>query len=113
MFRFLPKRVLHYLLLGLAWAALCLPNLGRYSLWDIDEGNNAECAREMADAGNFIIPTFNYQLRDDKPPLLSWLQIAGYHTLGVHETSARLPSALAALLTVLATYELGRRMASV
>ena len=32
-------------LLGFVWAVLCLPNLGGPSLWDIDEGNNAECAR--------------------------------------------------------------------
>ena len=27
----------HYLLLGVVWAALCLVNLGKPSLWDIDD----------------------------------------------------------------------------
>jgi 4-amino-4-deoxy-L-arabinose transferase-like glycosyltransferase len=92
------------------WAGLCLPNLGCPSLWDIDEGNNAECAREMDESGNFIVPTFNYKLRVDKPVLLYWLQVAAYRVCGVNEFAARLPSALAALLTVLITYELGRRL---
>src|SRR5262249_48362924 len=53
---------------------------------------------------------FNFQLRDHKPPLLYWLQIAAYEKFGVTEFSARLPSALAALVAMLLTYELGRLM---
>jgi 4-amino-4-deoxy-L-arabinose transferase-like glycosyltransferase len=110
MFRKLDCRVGHYALLILAWAALCLPNLGGPSLWDIDEGNNSEAAREMWRAGDWIVPTCNYQLRTDKPVLLYWLQIAAFSLFGESEFAARLPSALAALAAVLATYELGRRM---
>jgi 4-amino-4-deoxy-L-arabinose transferase-like glycosyltransferase len=104
----LDHRCGHLALLGLVWAALCLPNLGGPSLWDIDEGNNTEASREMDDSGNFVVPTFNYQLREDKPALLYWLQVGCFRALGVNERAARLPSALAALLTILATYELGR-----
>lgn len=103
-------RLAHYLLLLLVTAGLFLPNLGVPSLWDIDEGCNAEAAREMLESGNWIKPTFNFQLRVDKPPLLYWLQMAAYQLFGINEFSARLPSALAALLTVLLTYELGRRL---
>ncbi|HEV2946270.1 MAG TPA: glycosyltransferase family 39 protein, partial [Gemmataceae bacterium] len=65
---------------------------------------------EMLDSGNWLVPTFNFQLRDHKPPLLYWLQIAAYQQFGVNEFSARLPSALAALMAVLLTYGLGRLM---
>jgi 4-amino-4-deoxy-L-arabinose transferase-like glycosyltransferase len=111
MFRSWPARCRHYPLLVLAWAALCLPNLGRASLWDIDEGNNATAGREMYESGDWIKPTFNGQLREDKPALLYWLQGAAYHFFGVNEFAARLPSAVFALLTLLAVYELGRGMA--
>lgn len=111
MFR-LDSRPAHYALLVALWAVLCLPNLGTPSLWDIDEGNNAECFREMLDSGNLVVPTFNYRLREDKPALIYWLQIACAQVVGVNEWSARLPSALAALLTVAVTYELGRRLFS-
>src|SRR3954468_14060947 len=110
MFRRLDCRAGHHCLLALVWAAVCLPNLGAPSLWDIDEGNNAECAYEMAQSGNYVVPTFNSRLRTDKPVLLYWLQAAAYEAVGVNEFAARLPSALATLAAVLATYELGRRM---
>jgi len=109
MSRSLAKQLAHPFFLTLLCAGLYLPGLGVPSLWDIDEGHNAQAAREMLEAGTWITPTFNYQLRVDKPALLYWLQMCGYLTLGIDEFSARLPSALAALLTVLLTYALGRR----
>jgi 4-amino-4-deoxy-L-arabinose transferase-like glycosyltransferase len=109
MFQRFAHRGFHYLLLAVVWAVLCLPNLGAPALWDVDEGKNAACANAMYESDNWIVPTFNDQPRYDKPALLYWLQVAAYHALGVNEFTARLPSALAALVAVLATYELGRR----
>jgi 4-amino-4-deoxy-L-arabinose transferase-like glycosyltransferase len=108
MFQRFDHRFGHLLLLGLVWALLCLPGLGGPSLWDIDEGNNAQVGREMLESGNWVVPTFNYDLREDKPPLLYWLQLTAFRCGGVSELTSRLPSALAALLGVLLTYELGR-----
>jgi 4-amino-4-deoxy-L-arabinose transferase-like glycosyltransferase len=110
MFQALNTRCGHYGLLLAVAIALTLPNLGACSLWDIDEGNNAEAAREMLDCGNWVVPTHNYQLRVDKPALLYWLQIGAFHLFGINEFAARFPSALAALAAVLMTYELGGRM---
>src|SRR3954467_1900388 len=110
MFQRLHTRGGHYALLAAVAAVLFLPNLGAPSLWDIDEGNNAEAGREMLEAGDWVVPTFNYGLRPDKPALLYWLQGAAYQVFGVGEFAARLPSALAALAAVLLTYELGRRL---
>src|SRR6185437_40922 len=103
-------RVADYALLLVAAAALTLPNLGSPSLWDVDEGVNAEAAREMYEAGTWVIPTFNFELRTAKPVMLNWLQRASYAAWGVSEWSARLPSVLASWLTILLTYELGLRM---
>jgi 4-amino-4-deoxy-L-arabinose transferase-like glycosyltransferase len=107
--RWFEGRAGHYGLLVGVTAVLCLPNLGRPSLWDIDEGHNAEAAREMLVSGNWIVPTFNFKLRVDKPALLYWCQATAFQFLGVNEFAARLPSVLAALAAVLLTYELGRR----
>ncbi len=85
-------------------------NLGSATLWDLDEGRNATAAYEMLESGNWIVPTFNGKLRDDKPVLLYWLQMLAYIAFGVGEFAARLPSALAALATVLSAYELARAM---
>ena len=104
------ERLRDYAILLAVSAALTLPNLGATSLWDVDEGVNAEAACEMRDNGTWIVPTFNYQLRTAKPVMLYWLQRGTYTAFGVSEWSARLPSVLAAWLTVLLTYELARRM---
>jgi len=106
----LRARAADYAVLLAVTAALTLPNLGAASLWDVDEGVNAEAAREMREAGTWVIPTFNFELRTAKPVMLYWLQRASYAAFGVGEWSARLPSALAGWLTVLLTYELARRM---
>jgi 4-amino-4-deoxy-L-arabinose transferase-like glycosyltransferase len=110
MFRAVNDRLSHYALLSAVAALLFLPGLGHPSLWDIDEGHNAQAAYEMFEAGNWIVPTFNGKLRVDKPALLYWLQIFAYQLFGVGEFAGRLPSALAAMLAVLFTYELGRRL---
>lgn len=107
---FRESRLGHGIVLAAIWAFLTLPSLGATSLWDIDEGLNAEAAREMYESGNWIVPTFNFQPRTAKPALLYWLQVASYRQFGVNEFSARLPSAVAALAVALLTYELGRRM---
>ncbi|VTS00918.1 Hypothetical conserved protein OS=uncultured planctomycete GN=HGMM_F37F03C27 PE=4 SV=1: PMT_2 [Gemmata massiliana] len=99
-----------YAVLVTVAAALTLPNLGATSLWDVDEGVNAEAAREMRENDTWVIPTFNYQLRTAKPVMLYWLQRASYSVFGVSEWSARLPSVLAVWLTALLVYELARRM---
>ena len=100
----------HYFLLIVLAAFMFFLNLGGATLWDVDEGRNSECAYEMMQANNWVIPTFNSQLRIDKPALLYWLQIFSYLCFGVNEFAARFPSALAALGTVLLAYELARSM---
>lgn len=106
----LHHRGWHYLLLIAMAGLVFFLNLGGAALWDVDEGRNADCAFEMMQADNWIVPTFNGNLRIDKPALLYWLQISSYSLFGVNEFAARFPSALAALFTVLAAYELARAM---
>jgi 4-amino-4-deoxy-L-arabinose transferase-like glycosyltransferase len=110
MFRALLARIGHHALLLAVTAGLYLPGLGGPSLWDVDEGHNVECGREMLESGNWVTPTFNYQLRVDKPALLYWLQLLAAQVFGVGEFAGRLPSALASAAAVLATYELGRKL---
>ncbi len=84
--------------------------LGGHSLWDVDEPNNAVCAREMLAAGNWWVPVFNGGLRFDKPILLYWLMMPLFSTFGVHEWTARLPSAMAMTTLVGVVWYFGRRM---
>ncbi|MEK6249706.1 MAG: glycosyltransferase family 39 protein [Planctomycetales bacterium] len=97
------------LLILIAFATLMI-NLGGPRLWDRDETRNAGCAREMRDRNDWVVPTFNEELRDAKPVLLYWLIMVSYGLFGVNEFAARLPSALMALGTVMATYVMARRL---
>ncbi len=90
-----------------AAAIVFFTNLGAPQLWDEDEPRNAACAREMLERGDWVVPTFNYELRTQKPVLLYWCMLASYSVFGVNEFAARLPSALFAIGTSLLTYHLG------
>lgn len=91
-------------------AMVCLPNLGAARLWDRDEPRNAGAAREMLESGDWVTPTFNGELRAHKPALLYWCMMGAYQAFGVSEFSARLPSALAAVVTAAMICALGARM---
>lgn len=103
-----PPWRLELALVAALWALVALPYLGGARLWDIDEGNNTEASREMRAADNWVVPTFNFDLRVDKPALINWLQILAGLAVGEGELAARLPSACAALVTMMATWLLGR-----
>jgi 4-amino-4-deoxy-L-arabinose transferase-like glycosyltransferase len=101
------------LVLVLIAGVIFFTNLGGPKLWDEDEPRNAACAREMLERGDWVVPTFNYELRPQKPVLLYWLMMASYSVFGVNELAARLPSALMAMGTTLVTFHLGRLLFSV
>jgi 4-amino-4-deoxy-L-arabinose transferase-like glycosyltransferase len=102
----------HLLLILAVSATVMLTGLGSSRLWDDDEPRNAGCAREMLARGDWIVPWFNNELRAHKPVLTYWCIMASYLVLGESESSARLPSALAAIGTTLLTYAIGRRLFS-
>ena len=85
--------------------------LGSARLWDRDEPRNSRASHEMLARGDWIVPTFNGELRDHKPILLYWGQMSSYLAFGESEFSARLPSALCAMLTVVTIAVLGTRLA--
>jgi len=91
-------------------AFVMLTNLGGPRLWDRDEGRNAGCALEMLQRQDWVVPTFNTELRTHKPVLLYWGIMVSYLALGVGELAARLPSALAAIGTTFCVYLMGRRL---
>lgn len=74
---------------------------------DPNEGQYAEVAREMVETGDWLSPQLNYVLFLNKPPLSYWTIALAYRAFGVNEFAARLPSALAALVTVLLVVWLG------
>src|SRR5688572_1013325 len=92
-----------WLLLGLS-IILFFPGLGKTPLWIYDEVRNAECAREMYERGDWIVPTFNGGLRTLKPPLHYYFMFGGFKIFGITEWGARFFSAVFGVLTILITY---------
>ncbi len=102
----------------LAWAilvgaSLCvlLPNLS-FPLLEPDETRYAQIAIEMNESRDWITPTLDGQPYLDKPPLMYWLTAASFRMFGIEEAAARIPSLLAALLTIVVTFALGSRIVS-
>jgi 4-amino-4-deoxy-L-arabinose transferase-like glycosyltransferase len=94
-------------LLAVFVGALYLTGLGAYPLLDPDEARHAEVAREMAEGRGLralFLPTLELRPYREKPPGFYWLAALSYAALGMSEAAARLPSAIAALVTVLAVY---------
>ncbi len=84
--------------------------MGERSLW-ASEGRWAEITREMFISGDFFHPTIGGEPYFDKPLLTYWLIAAFSAVLGrLDEFVIRLPSALAALVTLVCTVHLGRRL---
>lgn len=98
----------HLAMAAALFAMVLLGRLGAYPLFDVDEGAFAEASREMLASGDWGHTTLNGADRFDKPILVYWLQALSLKLWGVNEWAARLPSALCALLTVLALGLYGR-----
>ncbi len=106
----LGNRKLTFLaLITLSGAVFFLPFLGSAHLFDWDEINFAEAAREMIVTGDYSRVQIDYKPFREKPPLFFWLQAASMNVLGVNEYAARLPNAIAGIATLIALFFIGRK----
>ena len=58
----------------------------------------------MMHNNNLVVPTFNGELRTDKPPLHYFFMIVSYKVFGETEFAARFFSVVMGLLTVFVTF---------
>lgn len=98
------------LLIALVAALLFIPGLGAVHLFDWDEINFAEIAREMLATNNWLQPQIGYVPFHEKPPLFMWMQASSMSAFGVNEFAARLPNALCGIITLLVLFRIGMRM---
>ncbi|MFN3386937.1 MAG: ArnT family glycosyltransferase [Candidatus Thermochlorobacter sp.] len=87
-----------------------VPFLGAVHLFDWDEINFAESAREMLVTGNYARVQVNFEPFWEKPPLFIWLQALSMHVFGVSEFAARLPNALCGIITLLLLLRIGTQL---
>jgi hypothetical protein len=79
-------------------------------LLDGTDSVQAEAAREMAVAGDWITPHLDGVRYVSASPLLTWTTAASLRLFGITDWAARLPLALAALALFVLTLALGSRM---
>lgn len=85
-----------------------IPSIGLSALFDWDEVNFAECAREMIVSKDYFNVTINFQAFWEKPPLFIWMQALSMIVFGINEFAARFPNVIAAVFTLLALYRFGK-----
>src|ERR1035437_1793330 len=104
------NRKFYLLLIVVSAIFFLIPFLGSVHLFDWDEINFAESAREMIVTGNFSRVQIDFHPFWEKPPLFFWMQALSMKLFGINEFAARFPNALIGILTLLTLYLVGKRL---
>jgi len=99
-------------LIILTSSLLFIPLIGNCPLFDWDEINFAECAREMVVTGNYSNVQLNYSPFWEKPPFFIWIQAASMNVFGINEFAARFPNAVCGIISLCVMYLTGRKIYS-
>lgn len=92
-------------------AALFLPSIGNRPLYLPDEARYALLARNMVEAGHWLVPHIGSEVHMEKPPLFIWLiAVVSLLAGGVTELAATLPAALSGIAAVALTCLFGCRL---
>jgi 4-amino-4-deoxy-L-arabinose transferase-like glycosyltransferase len=91
-------------------ALLHIATIGSGDLYSQTEGQYAGAAREMVETHQWLLPTNDGAPRLQKPPLLYWLIIISFKLFGVSAATARLPVALAVVVSVTLTFLIGEKL---
>jgi 4-amino-4-deoxy-L-arabinose transferase-like glycosyltransferase len=84
------------------------PFLGTVHLFDWDEINFAESAREMILTRNYSKVQIDYKPFWEKPPLFFWMQAGAMQILGINEFAARFSNALVGCITLWVIFSIGK-----
>jgi len=84
---------------------------GSRPLWDPDEGRYTDVAHNMVESGDWLVPRLDPERPHfTKPPLTYWVVGASLVAFGDYTWAARLPNALAFVVTALLVLGLARRL---
>jgi len=91
---------------------LTVPFLGESRLFDWDEVNFAEAAREMIVSGQYGYVQINFEPFWEKPPLFIWMQVLSMKLFGINSFAARFPNAICGVLSLVLLFNTGQRLIS-
>jgi hypothetical protein len=90
-----------------------LPTLGVVHLFDWDEINFAEAAREMVISGDYSVVQIGFRPFWEKPPLFFWMQALSMKMFGINEFVARFPNFISSVITLFSIYLVGSSLRNV
>lgn len=103
----------NYLIILLLLSCISFPlAIGSVHLFDWDEVNFAEIAREMIVNKNYLNVQINYLPFWEKPPLFFWLQALSMKIFGINEFASRFPNVLIGVASILTLYYIGKKFIS-
>ncbi|MBL8858890.1 MAG: glycosyltransferase family 39 protein [Planctomycetes bacterium] len=82
----------------------------RSTLFDRDEPRFAQASVEMLTSGNWLYPTFDGELRADKPVFVYWLMAQAIHVFGATAWAARFWSPVCLALACGLVFLVGRKL---
>lgn len=110
----LKRRAIDMLFLTVLVLGMALPGLSGLPVIDRDEARYAQASVQMIESGDYVNINFQGQARNKKPAGAYWAQVLSVKAFSSVENrdiwAHRIPSVLAAILAVLATYLGGIRM---
>lgn len=101
---------IRYFIITVLAALLFLPFLGAVHLFDWDEINFAECAREMIVTKDYLRVQIDFLPFWEKPPFFIWLQVISMKLFGINEYAARFPNAVTGIVTLVSLFYIGKRV---
>ena len=101
--------IMKYALIIIIGCLLFFPFLGQVHLFDWDEINFAECAREMIVSKDYLRAQIDFMPFWEKPPLFIWLQVIAMKLFGVGAYAARFPNAFTGVVTLVTIFYVGKR----
>lgn len=97
-------------MIALIASLLFIPFAGGVHLFDWDEINFAECAREMIVTNDYLNVQINFKPFWEKPPLFIWLQVLSMKAFGINEFAARFPNAICGIVSLLVIFNIGKKL---
>src|ERR1700744_3378491 len=101
---------LKYIIIICASSLLFFPFLGHVHLFDWDEINFAECAREMIVSKDYLRAQIDFMPFWEKPPFFIWMQVLSLKVFGYGAFAARFPNALVGVTTLTTLFYAGKKI---
>lgn len=102
--------VIKAILVSIAFVLLYLLIASRSTLWDRDEARFSRATVEMVESGDYLVPTFNGDLRPDKPILIYWLMSIPVRLMGATEVACRCCQCIGTGVTLLLVFYIGSKL---